>query len=74
MRRRREPQLEDAFIEHPIEALAALAACVLIASGFFSIFITTLWAIALGLPLGIVWWLVSALSVAEDPDSGWWEK
>jgi hypothetical protein len=74
MRGRREPHLEDAFIEHPLEALAALAACVLIASCFFSIFVSTLWAIALGLPVGIVWWLVSALSVAKDPDGGWWEK
>jgi hypothetical protein len=55
IRGRREPHLEDAFIEHPLEALAALAACVLIASCFFSIFVSRLWAIALGLPVGIVW-------------------
>jgi hypothetical protein len=74
MRRRREPRVEDAFIEHPLEALAALAGCVLIASCFFSIFVSTLRAIALGLPVGIVWWLVSALAIAKDPDSGWWEN
>jgi hypothetical protein len=56
-----------------IEALAASAACVLIAL-LLSIFVSTLWAIALALSVGIVWWLVSALSVAKDPDSGCWEK
>jgi hypothetical protein len=54
MRRRREPQLEDALIEHPLGALAALAACVLIASCFFSIFVSKLWAIALGLSVSFV--------------------
>jgi hypothetical protein len=76
MRRRREPQLEDALIEHPLGALAALAACVLIASCFFSIFVSKLWAIALGLPVGIVYWLISAASIAKDPanpDNQWWE-
>lgn len=76
MRRRREPQLEDAFIEHPLGALAALAFCVLIASCFFSIFVSKLWAIALGLPVGIVMWLMSAASIAKDPDNPdnqWWE-
>jgi hypothetical protein len=64
MRRRREPQLEDALIEHPLGALAALAVCVLIASCFFSIFVSKLWAIALGLPVGIVCLLISAASIA----------
>jgi hypothetical protein len=73
MRRRREPQLEDALIEHPLGALAALAVCVLIASCFFGIFVSKLWAIALGLPVGIVWWLISAASIAKDPDNQWWE-
>jgi hypothetical protein len=77
MRRRREPQLEDALIEHPLEALAALATSVLIASCFFSLFAAKLWAIALGLPAGIVLWLISAASIARDrdnPDNEWWEK
>ena len=75
MRRRREPQLEDAFIEHPLEALAALATSVLIASCFFGLFVPKLWAVALGLPVGIVLWLVAAASIAKDPDNPdneWW--
>jgi hypothetical protein len=49
---------------------------VLIASCFFSIFVSKLWAIALGLPVGIVCWLISAASIATDPDNPdnqWWE-
>lgn len=65
MRRRREPQLECALIAHPLRALAALAGCVLIASCFFSIFVSKLCAIALGLPVGIVYWLISAVSIAS---------
>jgi hypothetical protein len=74
MRRRREPRLEDAFVEHPMQALAALAISLFLGICFIILFVSTLWAVAVGLPIGVGLWLVGALLVARHPASGWFEN
>jgi hypothetical protein len=74
MRRRRERRLDEAFVEYPLQSLAALAICVFIGICFVSVFVSTPWTVVLGLPIGIGLWLVGAASVGKDLDGGWFEK
>ena len=73
MRRRRERRLDDAFVEYPLQSLAALAICVLIGIAFISLFVSTFWTVVLGFPVGVGLWLMAAVSVSKDLGGGWFE-